>query len=57
MNLPDGRVEVLVFGDATAVMELEEWLYQGPPLAKVLAVDIAPADAAELIGRAGFSCG
>jgi acylphosphatase len=57
INLPDGRVEVLAVGASTAVQELEEWLYAGPPLANVLAVDSAPADAAELAASGGFSCG
>ena len=49
-NLPDGRVEVLACGEEAAVGKLCEWLWQGPPAAKVDAVeinaaaDIAPAD-------------
>jgi len=34
-NLPDGRVEVVACGDAAAVDELEQWLWQGPPAARV----------------------
>lgn len=34
-NLPDGRVEVLAAGDATAIEALATWLRQGPPLARV----------------------
>ena len=34
-NLPDGRVEVLACGEAEAVNELCDWLWQGPPAAKV----------------------
>jgi len=34
-NLPDGRVEVMVCGDKDQVVELYEWLKNGPPLAKV----------------------
>ena len=34
-NLPDGRVEVVACGDAAAVDELEQWLRQGPPAARV----------------------
>ena len=34
-NLPDGRVEVLAIGEASAVATLERWLAHGPPLAKV----------------------
>jgi acylphosphatase len=34
-NLPDGRVEVLASATDEALAELERWLWQGPPLAKV----------------------
>jgi len=57
VNLPDGRVEVLAVGSAAALQQLGDWLHEGPPTAKVLGVDTAPADAAEVSGRKGFSCG
>jgi acylphosphatase len=57
VNLPDGRVEVLAVGESAAVAALGDWLQDGPPSAKVLGVDTAPADAAEVSGRTGFSCG
>lgn len=34
-NLPDGRVEVLAWGDTDALNALETWLRHGPPLARV----------------------
>ena len=34
-NLPDGSVEVLACGPASAVGELESWLWQGPEAAEV----------------------
>jgi acylphosphatase len=34
-NLRDGRVEVLAFGDDTAINRLEAWLQHGPAAAKV----------------------
>jgi len=34
-NLNDGRVEVLLCGDADAVANVQAWLHQGPPLAQV----------------------
>jgi acylphosphatase len=34
-NLPDGRVEVLACGLAEAVEQLCEWLWEGPPSARV----------------------
>ena len=44
MNLADGRVEVLACGDADAVEQLAKMLHQGPPAARVTAVDDQPAD-------------
>lgn len=46
-NLPDGRVEVLACGEPSAVVRLCEWLWSGPPSAKVTAVDVedVPIDA------------
>ncbi len=43
-NLPDGRVEVVACGAPQALARLEDWLWQGPPLAEVRAVDKAPAE-------------
>jgi acylphosphatase len=37
-NLPDGRVEVVASGAASAVDELERWLWRGPAAAKVTEV-------------------
>ncbi|MGY0506027.1 acylphosphatase [Luteimonas sp. e5] len=34
-NLEDGRVEVVVAGDASAIHALDEWLREGPPQARV----------------------
>lgn len=39
-NLSDGRVEVLVEGEESAVRELEAWLGSGSPLAKVESVEL-----------------
>ncbi|BFI96855.1 MAG: acylphosphatase [Rhodanobacter sp.] len=39
VNLPDGRVEVLAIGAAAALDALERWLRQGPPAARVDAVE------------------
>lgn len=43
-NLPDGRVEVLACGSASAIDALETWLRQGPPGARVEAVLRSPTD-------------
>jgi acylphosphatase len=37
-NLADGGVEVVAVGAEEALAELEQWLWQGPPLAKVASV-------------------
>ncbi|HUA80594.1 MAG TPA: acylphosphatase [Dyella sp.] len=34
-NLSDGRVEVVACGTAEALDQLEQWLWQGPPAARV----------------------
>jgi acylphosphatase len=52
-NLADGRVEVLVVGDADAVEQLATWLHRGPPLARVDAVERSDAHA-EDASSSGF---
>ena len=44
-NLADGRVEVLVLGDADAIERLAEWLQHGPSLARVDGVERCDAPA------------
>jgi acylphosphatase len=43
-NLADGRVEVYARGTPVALDELERWLWQGPPAAKVTTVQRRVAD-------------
>ncbi|NOZ10231.1 MAG: acylphosphatase [Gammaproteobacteria bacterium] len=43
-NLPDGKVELLACGEGTALAYLQDWLYQGPPMAKVAQVVISDAE-------------
>ena len=57
VNLPDGRVEVVAVGLPGPLAELAKWLEDGPPAARVLAVETAPADIAEAEGRSGFVTG
>ncbi|MEO6154400.1 MAG: acylphosphatase [Thermomonas sp.] len=38
-NLADGRVEVLAVGEQDAIEQLASWLQEGPPLARVEAVE------------------
>jgi acylphosphatase len=40
-NLADGRVEVMASGSGAALAELEEWLREGPPGARVASVERA----------------
>jgi len=39
VNLADGRVEVVVAGEAADIARLERWLHQGPPMAQVASVE------------------
>lgn len=43
-NLADGRVEVWVRGDEDKVNALRAWLWEGPPYARVEAVECLRAD-------------
>lgn len=54
-NLSDGRVEVLVEGTPEAIAALKAWLWQGPDLARVDAVQQEAVDADE-VGN-GFTIG
>ena len=47
-NLPDGRVEVLICGEPAAVEALCNWLWQGPPAAKVSEVVVRTVECAEI---------
>ena len=39
-NLDDGRVEVIACGDPSSITQLEQWLHDGPRLARVNHVEI-----------------
>lgn len=39
-NLPDGRVEVVMCGEGEAVNTVVEWLWSGPPGARVTHVEL-----------------
>jgi acylphosphatase len=41
-NLPDGRVEVVAAGTPPALANLAAWLWEGPPAARVEAVQVEP---------------
>ncbi|MDO8703442.1 MAG: acylphosphatase [Sulfuricaulis sp.] len=34
-NIPDGQVELIACGEESKLQELERWLWQGPPRARV----------------------
>lgn len=54
INRPDGTVEVLAAGSASALAELERWLFEGPPMSRVTKVDVT---AASVDVRPGFRTG
>lgn len=45
-NLPDGRVEVHIEGEASSVAALCDWLWDGPEAAEVSSVDCKSVDLA-----------
>ncbi|MGN7724408.1 acylphosphatase [Luteimonas sp. 22616] len=49
-NLADGRVEVVVAGDAAAIEAFAGWLRRGPPMARVESVEHAAFDEVEAGG-------
>jgi acylphosphatase len=51
-NLADGQVEVVAAGRTEALHELEQWLWQGPPAARVS--DVQRSDYPELVAK-GFA--
>lgn len=42
-NLDDGRVEIIVVGAESAIQQLVDWLWKGPPAARVDDVEITDA--------------
>ena len=55
INLPDGRVEVLAVGEEAAVEALCDWLWVGPPAARVTDVSCERLD--EIPEVRGFTTG
>jgi len=47
-NLTDGSVEAVARGTPEALAAFERWLRQGPPRARVTAVEIAADDGADV---------
>ncbi|MEZ5561951.1 MAG: acylphosphatase [Gammaproteobacteria bacterium] len=56
-NLPDGRVEVLALGSLAALAQLGDWLRQGPPRARVDAVEARDEAAEAYAALADFRTG
>lgn len=54
-NLSDGSVEVVAVGESDALAALERWLWQGPQLARVDAVERGDTDPGEV--PEGFTIG
>ena len=54
INLADGRVEVLVSGTKAEVDVLCDWLWEGPPMAHVNAVE---CEASTVMPAPGFRTG
>ena len=54
VNLADGRVEVVASGTPEALAALEAWLRQGPPRARVDALEPATAPAPDEVAP-GFA--
>ncbi|TCS40774.1 acylphosphatase [Reinekea marinisedimentorum] len=50
LNLPDGRVEVLVCGEEQAISDMIQSLHEGPVFAQVLGVDVEPSDKVQTTG-------
>jgi acylphosphatase len=50
LNLPDGRVEVLLCGDESSISEMIESLHEGPVFANVLGVDVESCDETQARG-------
>ena len=53
-NCPDGSVLVHAAGEPVALARLVEWLHQGPPLARVDAVEVESLDPASRDWPDGF---
>lgn len=50
LNLPDGRVEVLMCGDQLAIQKMIESLYEGPVFSQVLGVDVEQVEPQDITG-------
>jgi acylphosphatase len=51
-NLPDGNVHIVATGTASQLDQLVQWCKQGPPKAKVSAVNVEEKASQEFMGFA-----
>jgi acylphosphatase len=56
INLADGRVEVAAAGKFESLDQLQSWLQQGPPLARVDRVEVFQVDR-DALTPTGFATG
>jgi acylphosphatase len=56
-NMPDGRVEVLAFGEAEAVNAFIKWLWTGSSASKVTSVEVIELPGAPSPAPPGFRTG
>lgn len=57
INMDDGRVEVLAYGTADGVGEMERWLQRGSSMARVQQVDSRPEVPDQFAGLEDFRTG
>lgn len=56
-NMPDGSVQVIAYASGHAIDKLENWLWQGSPMAKVSRVerhDDLPVETSDADKQTGF---
>lgn len=51
-NLPDGNVQIIATGTDDQLDQLVQWCKQGPPRAKVTAIDVEPVTPQVFMGFA-----
>lgn len=54
-NLPDGTVEVVAAGPVAALDALGDWLWEGPPAARVSDVELEAEGDAIVVAAHGFT--
>ncbi len=57
INLPDGSVEVAACGPVEALNELQRWLHEGPPAARVDRIERLDPPPPDQLPDSGFRTG